>query len=117
MKLKTDKPIKWILVNGEVRISTCLYHRDLLHKNERYPDVKGGGILEILPETKTLRFYGKSDDFGQVKISDFHKAIDNKETREDIYHDASLIGMMIGYGSDFRADGFNIVFECAMTMK
>lgn len=111
MERKNEKPIKWILVNGEIRCSTCLYHRDLLKKNERYSDVNGGGVLEIIPETKTLRFHGKSEDFGQVNPSDFNKAINNKETRERIYHDATLIWWMLGNDKDFDADGFNIVLE------
>ena len=72
--------IKWILINNEIRISSALYHRWLLKKNEYTCD--GGGIVTIDKENKLIIFSGESDDFGKASEKEFWNAVEH--CREDI---------------------------------
>lgn len=87
-----SKPIKWILINGEIRLSTCLYHRDLLEKNERGSEVDGGGIVTIDIEENKIILHGKSDDFGIVKPELLKKALQNERNINRIKWICEMIG-------------------------
>lgn len=88
-----DRPIKWILVNNEIRLSNCLFHRDLINdKYDRYFEVKGGGIIEVDDNNKLIIFKGKSEEFGSVNKEDFNNAL--KENIEEIYRTLWMVMAM-----------------------
>lgn len=74
-------PVKYIVINGEIRMSHVQYHRFLLKKRERTCD--GGGIVELDNINKLIIFSGKSDDFGKVDKDYLQKIIENNREKID----------------------------------
>lgn len=80
-----DRPIKWILIGDEIRLSHALYHRDLLRGRETR--CEGGGVVTIDKTAKTITFSGESDDFGKADQKAFMNALDKSldRVRLDLY--------------------------------
>jgi len=67
---------KWLIVNGEFRMSGSVeFHRELLKEGERKSNTQGGGWWGIDRASLSLLLYAKSEDFGSSKKEDVLEAI------------------------------------------
>ena len=71
--------LKFLIVDGKIRIDTVHYHRELLKANERHANVNGGGICEFRQEDdqKWVELWWKSYDFGVADPDETIRAINN----------------------------------------
>lgn len=65
---------KWIVENSDIKLGNVEYHSELCKNRE---DVIGGGYFWFDTAKKKLFLYGKSEDFGVVKIENFKQLFDN----------------------------------------
>lgn len=98
--MNNDRPVKWILIGDEIRLSHALYHRYLLEKNEYKCD--GGGIVKLDKENKKVIFGGISDDFGKANEKDFYRALSINRDDVDRY-------LFFAFRED--TEDYEIIFE------
>jgi hypothetical protein len=62
---------KFIIEDGNLIISRCNFHKDIVCEEEK---VKGGGWFKI--KNGEITFYGSSDDFGAASLEDIKKCVE-----------------------------------------
>ena len=94
------KPIKFLIVNDKIRVDSVSYHRHLLTPDDKFSQIKGGGMVEVEynDENKTIRFDGGSADYGTFKQFDIKEAITNTP---DLANSLETLGKLV-YGDDFE---------------
>ena len=70
------KNSKFIIVDDRLYLGRVDYHKDLLLFEDK-SSVKGGGWF--MQDSKTITFYGSSEDFGKANQSDVEKCIEDKK--------------------------------------
>lgn len=60
---------KWIIQDGDLRMGRVVNHSNLADKDR--PKPLGGGLWFFDMDEKIMYLYGKSYDYGQVKVKDF----------------------------------------------
>jgi hypothetical protein len=75
--IETDEELGDCLI-----ISKCTFHKELVTNKDK---VKGGGWYRINLEAKTITLGGESHDFGEAKIEDILKAIENDNVYTNKY--------------------------------
>ena len=61
---------KFIIQDGELRMGRVEMHYELAKKDDD-SNVKGGGYWHYEKDTDVLYLYGKSFDYGRLKVEDF----------------------------------------------
>ena len=79
---------KFIIQDGELRMGRVVMHKDLASEDGSKP--VGGGFWYFDMDVKIMYLYGKSHDFGEVKVEDF----------EDIWLRPSLEDMTIYFSTE-----------------
>lgn len=73
---------KFIVEDGNVIISKCTFHKELVTDKEK---LQGGGSYRYDSDKNSFTFYGESYDFGPAKIEDIQKAIEDDKVFTNAY--------------------------------
>ena len=71
---------KYIIEDGNLILSRCSYHRELVTDKA---DVKGGGWFSV--KDNVWRFHGDSHEFGKAKLEDVQRAVNEDKVFTNKY--------------------------------
>ena len=99
------KSLKFLIVDGKIRLDSVNYHRDLIKWTEQNVKIDGGGICdffinEYCPDDQCIEFWHKSYDFG---MADKKKAIEAFNNSKD-----EVLEILELKGTLFFGDNFNL---------
>lgn len=77
---------KFIIEDGNLIISKCAYHKELVVDKEK---VQGGGWFSL--KDGVFRFYGDSYEFGAAKLEDIQKAVKEDKVFTNKYTINSIV--------------------------
>ena len=98
------KSLKFLIVNGKIRLDSVNYHRDLIEWTEQNVKIEGGGICdffinEYCPGEKFIEFWHKSYDFGMADKQKTIEAFNN--SKDEVLEILEMKGILF-FGDDFN---------------
>ncbi len=76
---------KYLIVNNDIRMSSCIDRHMELVGNAPNPIISGGGRFYVRPLEKKIFLYDKSDDFGSVTKEGLISALNNSWIFQERY--------------------------------